>query len=752
MRYSFDVFDTLITRKTATPKGIFALMQKQLLQDRGYASIPLFIRENFYRLRIDAEELARYHLFLQGKGEEVTLEEIYQAFRLTGSITEEDIEKLQKLELEMEYACSVPIEENIKRLKELYLSSHMVVLISDMYLSAETIRWILVKQDDIFKEIKIFVSSQYRKQKGSGALFCCVKQEEKWDEKEWVHIGDQEAADKKGAEKIGICAEVYPYPPFFEFEKKFLELSEAEAGLQLAIGTARNLRIGTKKGIAYQMGVSFGGNLLVPYVQWVILESIRKGIKHLYFIARDGYLLQQVADLIIEKKAYPIKTSYLYGSRKAWRMACFSKEKTDIGQLISFTDFEERSSIGQIAQIFQVLPEELESFIELQPDYPVWKIREIAKILNTDKKFRAFLEKKHAKKKEWLKQYLLQEIDFTEKAAFVEVSGSGMTQVLLGGLLEEMGYASLPTYFMRITTTMFVKDQIWVYMPRFFYHGYLVEAFCRALHGQTIGYQEKEGKVIPLLDQKEVGLMEAYGYREYMEGVCQFAKSFLERVEEGKVSISTEKIYMAYMEYLSTVPEGEVLEFIGELPLEVTGESKEARKLAPCLSEEEIEKLFLIRSYEPLNWFYQGGNIECSINRCSEEQKEKIKYYQLHKNTYLGNMAKKKYHGSLAPFLEKPAKMGKKVALYGAGIWGQKYYWRIQDTCEVEVVAWVDKAYKKYKGNGLEIKEISVLKECLYDQILICVKDQLAVEKIREELVGEGLEPKKIYWVQEICG
>ena len=28
--YSFDIYDTLITRKTATPEGIFALMQKQL--------------------------------------------------------------------------------------------------------------------------------------------------------------------------------------------------------------------------------------------------------------------------------------------------------------------------------------------------------------------------------------------------------------------------------------------------------------------------------------------------------------------------------------------------------------------------------------------------------------------------------------------------------------------------------------------------------------------------------------------------
>ena len=39
MLYSFDVFDTIITRKTAKPTGIFKIMQKELETDEVYSDI-----------------------------------------------------------------------------------------------------------------------------------------------------------------------------------------------------------------------------------------------------------------------------------------------------------------------------------------------------------------------------------------------------------------------------------------------------------------------------------------------------------------------------------------------------------------------------------------------------------------------------------------------------------------------------------------------------------------------------------------
>ena len=60
MVYSFDVFDTLITRTTAEPKGIFTIMEEILRKDALYERYPLHLRRHFRQFRVEAEVQARY--------------------------------------------------------------------------------------------------------------------------------------------------------------------------------------------------------------------------------------------------------------------------------------------------------------------------------------------------------------------------------------------------------------------------------------------------------------------------------------------------------------------------------------------------------------------------------------------------------------------------------------------------------------------------------------------------------------------
>lgn len=751
MIYSFDIFDTLITRKTATPKGIFAIMQRYLLKDGRYASVPRYIKENFYDLRVSAEVLAREEAWAKRGEEEVTLQDIYRVFLLTGSLSMEEESLLRQLELEVEYKCSIPVDANIKKLKEAYASSHKVFLVSDMYLDAEDIRKLLLKHDEVFRTVRIYVSSEYKKQKHTGSLFSVARDKERIAGGEWTHMGDNEAADGKGAEKAGICPQLYRFPQLMQFEKILLEAAEDNADVQLMVGTARKLRIGKGGREAYFIGSSFGGMLIFSYVNWVIEESLRKGIRNLYFIARDGYLLKAVADIMIQKRNYPIRTGYLYGSRKAWRMACFSEERTDLEKIIYYTDMEEKNDISKLAQIFQLPPEELETFLGTEKqEYTIEEIREAAGVLNRDEGFRRLLGEKHRDRKELLKEYLEQQINFREKSAFVEVSGSGMTQALIRDVTEEMGYESIPTFFMRIVSTDFLDDQIWAYMPMFSGNGYLTEAFCRAPHGITVGYEKKNGKVVPILNEMETPLLKSCGYEEYMDGVQAFAEAFAGIMEETGFHIAMEKVYTKLYGYLCDSPDKEILNFIGELPMEITGRGEKAVKLAPVLSDEEIEEIFLVRTYEPLDFFYKGSNLECSVRRCSEEQKQKINFCRQHRDDRIGNAARKKYHASHPPYLKKPPHMKERIALYAAGTWGQYYYWKLMDTCGVEVVAWVDKEYEKYRSDGLEVDGIEKLNECSCDQILVCVKKEALAEKIEAELVQKGVEKEKICWIRKL--
>ena len=113
--YSFDIFDTLITRKTAVPKGIFALMQNILQHDKNYIDFPGILKENFFAIRTDAECFIRENK-RNYKINEITILEIYNFIQENNFISENQKEKLLNLELETEKKNLIPIPENIQKL------------------------------------------------------------------------------------------------------------------------------------------------------------------------------------------------------------------------------------------------------------------------------------------------------------------------------------------------------------------------------------------------------------------------------------------------------------------------------------------------------------------------------------------------------------------------------------------------------------------------------------------------------------
>ena len=56
------------------------------------------------------------------------------------------------------------------------------------------------------------------------------------------------------------------------------------------------------------------------FVAWVLTESMKQGIKRLYFLARDGYFMYQTAKFYVEELGLPIECKYLYCSRYSIRV------------------------------------------------------------------------------------------------------------------------------------------------------------------------------------------------------------------------------------------------------------------------------------------------------------------------------------------------------------------------------------------------------------------------------------------------
>ena len=89
---SFDIFDTLLSRRLAKPQDVFSLMESFLSTQKKWVNWPDLV-DNFTVLRVKAEETARYNKVIRFGGEpEILIHDVYAELRnmLHFSENEED--------------------------------------------------------------------------------------------------------------------------------------------------------------------------------------------------------------------------------------------------------------------------------------------------------------------------------------------------------------------------------------------------------------------------------------------------------------------------------------------------------------------------------------------------------------------------------------------------------------------------------------------------------------------------------------
>lgn len=339
---SFDIFDTLITRRTLTPKGIFQIMQNKIGKLNQYSS---YIAYNFSLLRIQAEKNARQY-YTDDLKEDVSLLEIYQTLQNMTGITTDLRQELMRMEVDVECKFIVGIDKNIKLLIEYLKKGEHIILISDMYLDITDVRSILIQVNRVFENIPIYISSVYGKTKRSGSLFIKISKLEHISYNNWIHYGDNLISDVKIPELLGIKAMMCNPGTLVLWETDFINKNHLHNCLntELYFGASRVLSTNYVLNKEEKTGASLGGIILYPYVDWILYMCGIKGLKRLYFIARDGYVLKKIADKIISTFSYNIQTKYIYGSRQAWRLDIKDSEekkkamKSYLLQEVDFTD------------------------------------------------------------------------------------------------------------------------------------------------------------------------------------------------------------------------------------------------------------------------------------------------------------------------------------------------------------------------------------------------------------------------------
>ena len=95
--YSFDIFDTLVTRTTATPCGIFSIMEKHLQKDSEYKNFPEIVKQNFFIIRQEAENFIMANKKIVYKAQDINFEDIYKVIKVNYNLNEEQINVLMNL-------------------------------------------------------------------------------------------------------------------------------------------------------------------------------------------------------------------------------------------------------------------------------------------------------------------------------------------------------------------------------------------------------------------------------------------------------------------------------------------------------------------------------------------------------------------------------------------------------------------------------------------------------------------------------
>lgn len=508
--YSFDIFDTIIQRKTLKPEGIFFYVKDKLITLK--ADLPAYVIRNYPRVRSQAESYMRDYykkseFVRDDKRLEIKFQDIIARIQSVYDLTDEQAQLLYDLEIEAELNSVEAKKDKLALLYKLLDNNQDVILISDMYLPKDVIIQMLRKVDPKLAELPLYVSSDKGNQKSTSLLYLDVFEDLNYDYSEWIHYGDNKHADINVPKKLHIKAKHHKLTKFNAYENAILKRNKHYDTFLLTTQLAR-FRNKDRDDLDYYV-YGYISSYFVPYVSWSIKKALKENIQTLYFISRDGELLKKIADAIIAVKGYDIQTKFIYGSRKAWRIPSFIDHIDEeffsvFGNLAGLTDFD------SLIKALHISEQEFDQlFPQLQHLKKSGKLSKNAKELvritaqhNSD--YHKLLLDKARQEREIVNDYLRQEIDFSEKFAFVEYWGRGYTQDCLDRLLNNISEEPIDTIFFYARSIYPTIDSAvrYNYTSKMTSLIFIESIFANIPYQSVPGYRRRNNVVEPIIQPK----------------------------------------------------------------------------------------------------------------------------------------------------------------------------------------------------------------------------------------------------------
>jgi predicted HAD superfamily hydrolase len=328
---SFDVFDTAVLRKLDRPQSLFQLMVPDIVGVLGSRA------PDFPSVRIHAEYEARRQAWMAEpakKPVEVQLSQIYEIVGDILGLSAATAQDLSRHEIRAEIAVCYQNSFVHSLYRHCVEQCKTIVFISDMYLPKDVVGEILTNCG-YSKYDALFVSSETGKTKASGELYDKALSSTPFRPKQWLHIGDNRQADVRMARKRGLAAwhlassihVLAKGDPRFEAWKAYRPSPPAGHVVKGLIAN-RLARPKSFQDISNSdqkfwedFGYSTAGPLYTGFTEWLIEQIKKHELEAIYFLARDGYMIQRLFKMLRPPELASLDTHYLYASRRMLRFA-----------------------------------------------------------------------------------------------------------------------------------------------------------------------------------------------------------------------------------------------------------------------------------------------------------------------------------------------------------------------------------------------------------------------------------------------
>ena len=435
---SFDIFDTALVRRCGRPDMIWRLMGAAIWPDDQAQA------EAFYNWRACAE-----------KGALATIESIYSSAE-AGCFAPYSAEDLRQAEMK-EGSCQLCVNPRVRTIIEKHRAKgDRIMFISDMYLPSDFLAGILRREGCLMGDEKVVVSCETGACKHQGGkLYAEVAKSDVARQIDgWVHYGDNQFSDVRYARKHGIKA-THVSAPFTETEQRWMSMaSSLRNGWQMSAlaGIARNARLQFGDTPAVRMAADFVSPAYIPYVRFVIEEARRRGIKRLYFLNRDSYILLKIAEQIPHEG---IELRYLYVSRRSLMVPylrdCRDEDYIAIADRNNLVGRDSDHLLWQLQYTRQQMQEEYGVNLPFVRIVNASQQQQFMDTLFRHERFTPRFKERADRQFELIKEYFRQEGLLDEdKTAMVDVGWLGTSRLMINRLLKDCGGHPTTFFYMGV--------------------------------------------------------------------------------------------------------------------------------------------------------------------------------------------------------------------------------------------------------------------------------------------------------------